>query len=218
MTATQEQPISGPTLMATPRESLLKDGGSLTMTTRSSAYIGSSPWWLLEWVNNLYWVLPWRLPLGSLLKDGDLPTMTARSSTYIKSSPWCLLEWVNSLYQVLPDGSDEYHYHLYFVPLLYLFCYTFNTAWVYFLMFMQKLGQDQFWRKKIWKEMKIRVAAWNSLIQRPKDETRESHRQYISYRRRFLTLKVKIQSQTVKSPLTRWIRHWLVNQNLEQKS
>jgi len=44
--------------------SLLKDGGSLTMTARSSAYIGSSPWWLPGPVNSVYRVLSWRLPLG----------------------------------------------------------------------------------------------------------------------------------------------------------
>jgi len=38
--------------------------------------------------------------------------------------------------------TDNCDYHLYFVSFLYLFCYTFNIAWVYFLMFMQKIDQE----------------------------------------------------------------------------
>ena len=68
-------------------------------------------------------------------------------------------------------------------------------------MFIHKLGQEQFW-EKISKRDEIRVAARNSLIQRLKDETRESYRHYTSYRRRFSSLKVKGQSQTANSPLT----------------
>ena len=32
------------------------------------------------------------------------------------------------------EVTDNYEYHLYFVPLLYLFYYTFNVVKVYFLM------------------------------------------------------------------------------------
>ena len=39
-------------------------------------------------------------------------------------------------------GVDNCDYHLYFVPFLYHFCYTFNAAWVFLFMFIQKLGQE----------------------------------------------------------------------------
>ena len=40
------------------------------------------------------------------------------------------------------NGVDNYNYHLYFIPPLYHFCYTFNTAWVFLFIFMQKLGKE----------------------------------------------------------------------------
>ena len=55
--------------------------------------------------------------------------------------------------------------------------------------------------KKTRKTMKIRVATRNFLIQRPKDETRESYRRYTSYRRFYQSLR-ESQSQTTNSPPT----------------
>ena len=51
--------------------------------------------------------------------------------------------------------DDECHYHLYFVPLLYLFYFTFNAAWVYFLIFMYKLEKRD---EKVRRVMKIGFA------------------------------------------------------------
>jgi len=65
--------------------------------------------------------------------------------------------------------SDNCDYHLYFVPLLYLFCYTFNTAWVCFSYAHAKIRSTVQIREKRWKSDEIRVKARYSLIQRPMD-------------------------------------------------
>ena len=56
---------------------------------------------------------------------------------------------------VLLMAHDICDYHLYFVPLLYLFYYIFfNAIWVYFLIFMQKLNQEHKLEKKDEKNLK----------------------------------------------------------------
>jgi len=48
----EQQPIAGP-ILTDPSGSLLNYGWLPKMIARSSAYMGSSPWWLPERVNNL---------------------------------------------------------------------------------------------------------------------------------------------------------------------
>ena len=62
----------------------------------------------------------------------DCPHSEITAQTHQHSLP----NHVGDRKSVSQRSTDNCNYHLYFVPLLYLFCYTFNTAWIYFLMFM----------------------------------------------------------------------------------
>ena len=78
-----------------PSGSLLKDGGSPTITARNSAMA-------TRWVNSLYWVLHWWLPLGESPERWRLTHNDCSELTYSWSSPWRPPEWINILYWVLP--------------------------------------------------------------------------------------------------------------------